>query len=484
MNQTALGVECPLYVDLDGTLIATDALWESLLLLARKRPLDALRLPFWAMRGKAHFKHQIALRVIPDAASLPYRPRILEFLREQKQAGRRVVLATASHERIAHAVSAHLGLFDAVLASDATVNLKSARKLAAITTAGGEGAAGAFDYMGDSRADLPLWKASRRAYLVGTRGSLRRRAEASCEKPVIFDEPGAPWRPVVAAMRPRHWIKNVLLFIPLIFAHQLHDQAKSAAVAFAFVAMSLCASAVYVLNDLLDLESDRAHPRKCRRPFASGALSIPAGIVMFGVLLAGGFAVSWLEAGGRFTLVLGGYLAATTAYSFYFKRKLLLDVIVLAGLYTLRIRAGGVAAQVPVSSWLMAFSMFFFISLAFVKRYSELLVVKDSEQLQAKGRGYMVDDLDVILSTGPASGYMAVLVFCLYINSDVVKQLYARPDFLWCISPILVYWITRVWFFARRRKLDDDPVLFALKDRVSWIAGAIAVILLLLARPR
>jgi len=479
-RSSAVQVECPLYVDLDGTLIATDALWESLLLLVRNRPLDLARLPFWALRGKSHFKDRLASRVLPDPARLPYRPEVLEFLREQKQLGRRLVLATASNDRIAKSVAEHLGLFDAVIASNATANLRGSGKLAAIQSA----SPGPFDYMGDSRADLPLWKACHRAYVVGGSSTVSQMAEAACSMTMVLAEPRATWPAVVAALRPKHWVKNILLFIPLVFAHQLHDRAKLLAIAFAFAAMSLCASAVYVLNDLLDLESDRAHPRKCRRPFACGALSIPTGLLMFFALLAIGFAISLFGAGLPFTGALAGYLAATTAYSLYFKRKLLLDVMVLAGLYTLRILAGGVAADVAVSSWLMAFSMFLFISLAFVKRYSELQVVKEANQLQAQGRSYMIEDLDILLSTGPASGFMAVLVFCLYINSDVVRQLYARPMFLWCICPILVYWITRIWFFARRRKLDDDPVLFALKDRVSWIAGAAAVLLLVLAQPK
>jgi 4-hydroxybenzoate polyprenyltransferase len=367
------------------------------------------------------------------------------------------------------------------LATDAGHNLRGAGKLAAIQ----KHSAGAFDYAGDSPVDLPIFQACRQAYVVGAGRALQDQVAAltPARPPVVMNETKGGAAALYRALRPKHWIKNVLLFVPLLFAHDLGDFQKLRAVAWAFAAMNLCASSVYVLNDLLDLESDRSHPRKRHRPFASGALSIPAGLVLCMALMLSAMALAWSCVGWKFAAALAGYLVATMAYSFVFKRKLLLDVIVLAGLYTARILAGAVAANVAVSSWLAAFSMFVFLSLAFVKRYSELTVVKKAEQTQTKGRSYMVDDQEIILSVGTASGYMAVLVFCLYISSDAVRSLYRHPQMLWCICPLLIYWITRVWFFARRTHLEDDPVLFAINDRVSWLCGLAALGVMLAAGP-
>jgi len=469
--------EPPLCVDLDGTLIASDLLWESLLALLRQRPWLLVLVPLWLLRGKANLKEQLAVRVRLSPEALPYREEVLEFLRREKTAGRRLVLATASNQRFAQAVAAHLGLFDDVLASDATNNLKAERKLTAVR----ERCGAHFDYVGDSAADLPLWAAARRAYLVGPSRRLLQKAEARCTPRPIAVQAASPLRAVVRLLRPHQWTKNLLLLVPLVGAHLLTDWPRLLAAGIAIVVFSLCASAVYVLNDLTDLEADRRHATKRRRPLASGALSIQIGLCLFVFLLAIGFGMSFLWLPLKFTGLLGIYLVLTTAYSVHLKREPIVDIFVLAALYTLRIVGGGLATVVPVSGWLMMFSIFFFLSLALAKRYAELSRAAAEHTDRLPRRGYLVEDLGLIMSIGPASGFMAVLTLCLYINAQDVLRLYHTPKLLWLIAVILFYWITRVWFLARRRVLNEDPVIFAIKDPISYLAGAGMLGLLLLA---
>lgn len=468
----------PLCVDLDGSLILTDTLHESVLLLAKHSPLDLLRLPFWLAKGKTTLKSRLAQRVQPDPAALPYCQELLDFLKSEKAAGRKLVLATASHRKVAQAIADHLGLFDEVIATDDTANLKGPAKLAALEERFGKGG---FDYVGNSSADLPLWAACGASYAVNPSASLSRRIAQPCAK--VFRSPGRAAAGVLKALRPHQWFKNVLVVIPLVLAHAATTPPKLFATLLAIAAFCCCASAVYVCNDLLDLEADRHHPRKRHRPFASGTLSIPAGIALLGLLLIGAFSFAVLTFRWPFVGMLGLYFLMSSSYSFYFKRKLLVDVVILAGLYTLRIIAGAVAAEVPMTSWLLAFSMFLFLSLAFAKRYSELIIAREREEQGLRGRGYLIDDLRIIESVGPTSGYLAVLVLCLYLDSTLVKTLYRYPWVLWLICPLILYWITRIWFFARRRYLHDDPLVFALTDRISWVIGVLAVLIILAARP-
>jgi 4-hydroxybenzoate polyprenyltransferase len=286
---------------------------------------------------------------------------------------------------------------------------------------------------------------------------------------------------LACAMRPAQWVKNLLLLLPLATAHLLRDPARLRAGLIAFAAFCLCASGVYLINDVLDVESDRHHPEKRLRPFAAGRLPRRAGIVTAVALLLAAFGTAWALLPRPFVALLSLYLVTSTAYSAFFKRRLLQDVFLLTGFYALRIFAGGAAVHVVISPWLMAFSMFFLLSLAFAKRYAELMAVQDRQERQPRGRGYLVDDLATIESFGPTAGYAAVLVFCLYVNSDAVRPLYHRPDFLWFAAPVLLYWITRTWFLARRRVLHDDPIMFAVKDRVSWAAAAVVAAAVVLA---
>lgn len=464
-------------VDLDGTLVRTDTLWESLLLMAKRRPWELLLAVLWRLRGKAYFKRQVAARAAPDAALLPYRPEVLESLQVFKAEGRTIYLATAADQRIARRVARHLGLFDDVLASDGDTNCSGAHKLAAVRR---RLAGRSFVYWGDSRADLPLWQAADEACVVAPTAGLWKAVQAVSSSARLAAPRKHVYKPLAAAVRPHQWTKNLLLFLPLFLAHQWHNPQKLLLALGAFAAFSAAASAIYVFNDLLDIESDRRHPMKRHRPFAAGELSIPVGLCLAGIAASLAFALSIACLASAFTAWLLVYLLTTTAYSLVLKKKIVIDVIVLAGLYTLRIAAGAAAVSVPVSTWLLAFAMFFFLSLALGKRYIELSRAPSTSETDLPGRGYRADDAQLLEQFGPASGYLAALVFCLYIDSGAVKQLYRHRELLWLVCPLLLYWITRFWLLARRREVHYDPVAFALKDRASLavIAATAATVIL------
>ncbi|MFN7610288.1 MAG: UbiA family prenyltransferase [bacterium] len=460
--------EVPLVVDLDGTLLRTDLLHESTLVLLRSDPLSVLKLPGWLAVGKAHLKREIAQRVALDFAGMPYHEELVEWLRSERACGRRLVLATASDEKLAQAVAAHLPLFDEVLASDGRTNNASDRKAAALVERYGERG---FDYVGNSSADLAVWERARRAVLVSAPASIRRAAAQRAEVDREFGAAPAGMKAWVKALRLHQWLKNVLLFLPLLGSHQILDGGLLTKACIAFLAFGLCASSVYVLNDLMDLESDRHHPRKRLRPFAAGVLSPLSGIAVAGLLLLASFAIAaWVAP--AFLAWLGVYFGITLAYTFWLKRKEIVDALSLAGLYTLRIIAGGAAVGIAASFWLLAFSLFLFLSLALVKRCSEFQVMLAQGRAEATGRGYRPEDLPLIQTLGVVAGFAAVLVLALYINGESVALLYSRPQMMWLTVPILLYWITRVWIKTHRGLMHDDPVLFALKDRVSILCGA------------
>ncbi|NJO15777.1 MAG: UbiA family prenyltransferase [Thioploca sp.] len=468
-------LDVPLCVDLDGTLVATDTLWESILLLLKKNILQLLVLPWWVIQGRAIFKHKIAQQVTLEVANLPYRENVLLFLQQEKKSGRSIVLATAAHTSIAQAVFTHLKLFNEVIASDAHTNMKGITKRdALIQRFGNQG----YDYMGDSIADLPIFQTARQPFLVAPTQQLLKQIQ--CTPQQILTVPTHYWQTFFKAIRPHQWLKNLLIFLPLLLSHQFFNIAQWQEVFLAFITFNLAASSGYILNDLMDLTADRAHPTKKYRPFAAGLLSIPTGLILFMSLLGASLLMSLWWLSGYFTGLIGLYLLLTISYSFYLKRKLVVDVLVLASLYTHRILAGSVAVNAVISSWFLAFAMFIFTSLAFLKRYVELLQLTDEKAI--KNRGYEITDIEMVASMGPSSGYLAVLVFALYINSDKVSILYPSPFFLWLICPLLLYWISRVWFLARRGEMFDDPVQYALTDTTSWFIVVTIIILMLLAK--
>jgi 4-hydroxybenzoate polyprenyltransferase len=459
-------------VDLDGTLILSDLLLESMLLLIKRNPLYLLRIPGWLLRGKAALKAEIAARVSVNPAALPYNREFIEWLRSERAAGRSLWLCTAAHERLAQGVAEHLGLFEGVIASDASTNLAGERKAARLVERFGERG---FDYCGNERRDLAIWRHANGAIVIRGGASLER--DAARNAPVLrsFPARGNALRAAFRALRPHQWAKNALILVPLLAAHVAGNPRALTAGLFAVAAFCLCASSVYILNDLLDLEADRAHQRKSRRPFAAGDLSILTGLVLAPILLGSAVALAvFLPA--KFQLVFATYYLLTLAYSFALKGRVLIDAMTLAGLYTLRIIAGAAAVAVALSFWLLLFSIFLFLSLAFVKRFAELDSLRRQQRLRAHGRGYHVEDLPLLQSLGTASGYLSVLVLALYINSPAIEALYRRPKLVWMLCVLMLYWISRVWMKAQRGSMHDDPVVFALKDRVSLVVGLLAVI--------
>ena len=466
-----------LYVDLDGTLIRTDLLFESFARLLRASPIRALIAVLYLLAGRAAFKRKLATSVRIEASGLPYQEEFLRLLTAERNKGRRLVLATASDERFAAEIGAYLGIFDRVLGSNGKVNLKGKRKLEAIVR---DAQGKPFAYAGNSSADLPIWKAASECIVVDAPRAVvsQLRAFAPSCSVIGGSKPLVP--ALLKTMRPHQWVKNLLVFVPVITAHKLSDQWRLTDAALAFVVFSLTASAVYVINDLVDLEADRHHPLKRRRPLASGVLPLSAGMLLVPLLLATATALAFTLP-AAFGSVLGLYFAITLAYSLYLKQRILIDILLLASLYTIRIFAGGMAAQVPVSEWLMAFSMFLFLSLACVKRYSELYLLKKANKMESKGRGYVADDLDQIGRFGSASAYSAVLVLALYVSSEEVRSLYAHPMMLWFICPIFLYWLSRIWLLAHRGQVDDDPIVFALKDPASYVVGILLAAVMLAA---
>lgn len=466
----------PVFVDLDGTLVATDTMLECFLLLLRHRPLALLRIPGWLARGRAHFKARLAECNRLDIARLPYRPEVCDYLRAAHAAGQPLYLATAADRRIARRVAAHLGLFTGVLASDGATNLKSARKLDAIRALAPDG----FAYLGNSRADLPLWRAAASAIVVAAPPAVLRAARAGGRIERVLAPPRAPWREACRALRPHQWAKNLLVFVPLLTSFRFGEAAAAAHAALAFVAFSLCASAVYVLNDLLDIDADRAHPRKRGRPFAAGTLSIPAGLGAAGLCLAAGFGTGALLS-PEFLAVLAVYLATATAYSVHLKTRVFLDVIVLASLYTLRLVAGGVGTGIPLSVWLVAFSLFVFLSLGLVKRCSELLTVKRQGRLSIHGRDYALDDMRIFFPLGISTAVGSVLVFALYINATQTAANYRTPALLWGVAVGLFYWLGHMWIITARGAMTDDPLVFTFRDGDSRLVIALMVLCTLAA---
>lgn len=454
----------PLYVDLDGTLVRIDTMQQAWLVMARDHPIGALRVLIRLFKSRQAAKDLIARTVHLDPAHLPYREPVIEYIRQAKNEGRRVVLATGSHRNYAEAVARHLGLFDAVYATDPQTNLIGLNKLESIRTDCQEQA---FEYLGDSGQDIVIFEASTIAGLVGGR-RFQPLKNADVHVHRLAHLHNNTWYDLFRLIRPHQWVKNLLVGLPVIASHRLQDPEALGIALLTFVVFSCVASGNYILNDLLDAESDRKHPQKKNRPVACGTVTVPTAVGWMVSFLLVGLIGSVLVSAELLLLMLG-YLVLANMYSFQLKRRLLLDVLALAGMYTLRPLAGGIATGIIPSTWLLAFCMFFFACLAFAKRYTELRQMLEPGK-NLPGRAYEQADLDVIRVVGPVNGYLAVMVVALYISSPAVSVLYSRPQVLWLICPVLAYWITRLWFFAHRGKLDHDPVVFALKDWKTWLA--------------
>ena len=465
----------PLCVDLDGTLVKSDTLLDSFCQLLRRNPLEAWQAPLWLAKGRANLKIEVNRRAPLDASRLPYNASLLTYLHNQRREGRPIYLTTGAEGEIAERVAAHLGIFHGVLASDGVTNLTHSRKLNSLRARFGQ-----FDYIGNSRADLPLLSNAHEAMVanptLGLRIGLRLQRIPIAR---TFTDQRPTFRTLIKAIRIHQWAKNILLLAPLALSHKLAPGSIAKVIA-AFFCFSFMASANYLVNDMLDIESDRLHPAKRMRPFAAGDLFVSSGIALAFLLVLA--SVSLLPLLPRaFAGWLGVYIVATVTYSLYLKRVAVVDVLLLSGLYTLRLLAGGAATGTWISQWLAGFSTFLFLSLATVKRFSELENLRERGSTAMPGRGYNVADLEQIRSFGTASAYAGIVMFTLYIGRPDVTGLYHHATRLWLIVPLLIFWLNRVWLLASRGQMDDDPVVFAMRDGMSLAIGAAVVVIAFLA---
>lgn len=469
------GKNIPLCIDCDGTLIKTDLLHEAVFLLIKQNFLKVFLLPFWLLKGKAFLKARIAENVTFDYSLLPYREEIIHQIIEAKRMGRKRVLATASPLTWANGIQDHLKLFDAVLATENNINLSGVNKANKLVELFGENQ---FDYAGDSREDKFVFDKARKGILVSNSDKLvNYMNNANLE---VIEKYSSTLLDYIKAIRVYQWLKNLLVFLPLIAAHQVFNSQLVIHAVLAFFAFSFCASAIYLLNDLLDLENDRSHIRKRRRPFAACKISIKKGVLLIPLLLGISFYITF-KLPMYFILVIIAYLLLTTLYSMWLKKQVIVDIMMLTCLYTIRIVAGAVATEITLSFWLLEFSLLFFLSLALVKRYSELLVTLQENKTETKGRGYRTEDIPVLRSLGTAAGLGSVFIFSLYINAPETEMMYQNKLWLWGVVPFVLYWNTRLWMKTCRHEVEDDPILFAVKDWQTITAGISIVSLFVLA---
>jgi 4-hydroxybenzoate polyprenyltransferase len=467
----------PIFVRDSRVLLSTDLFWEAICLLLKQQPWMIVVLFCRLFRGREYFQARLVDRLEFSPQWLVYNQKLVSWLQKQRQTGRQLILVTDFSRDWAEEINAHLHLFDRVVScsTDRAVAAVELQRVAAAI----KGSDGQFVFAGTA-ADFPVWQAAAGAVIVSCNPGLKEQvgritAVEECLtvlRPTLFD--------YLRAMRVHQWLKNCLIFVPLVTSHGIGDPASLLVSSAAFLSFSFCASAVYLINDLSDLPSDRNHNRKKNRPFAAGTLQLNSGAVLVPLFLLLSFGIaSFLP--GKFFLVLSVYFIMTLAYTFRLKKVVLVDVIMLAGLYTLRIIAGGTATGVVLSFWLLAFSVFIFFSLALVKRYSELLHAQSVDLDALDGRGYLVEDQKIIRDFGIASGYMSVLVLALYINSEDVRLLYSQPQLIWLLCPLLLYWISRMWLITARGHMYDDPVLFAIQDHVSQAILVLGIFILWLA---
>lgn len=467
----------PLCVDLDGTLVKSDTLYDSLLILAKSKPDQLLHVPQWVLGGKANLKARVGAEVSLDVTRLPYNKPLLEYLIAEHRKGRELYLTTGADTALAERVSAYLRIFRGVLASNGKTNLTGGNKLGELKRLFG---ATGFSYIGNAAPDLELLSHAREAMVanpnVALTSQLRLRKVPIAKR---FQDRPPMWRVLRKAIRLHQWSKNVLIFAPFLLSHDFRPHTILSALV-AFFCFSFCASSTYIVNDLLDIEADRHHPKKRFRPFAAGDLSVLHGVALASVLmLMAVMGVLFLPK--LFALMLLLYTVTTLAYSFLLKRVALVDVLLLSGLYTWRMLAGGAATTTPISAWLAAFSLFLFLSLAMVKRFSELENLREKGATPANGRGYQIADIEQLRAFGTASAYAAVVVFSLYISRSEVTVLYRHPERMWLIAPLMILWVSRVWLLASRGELDEDPVIFATRDRMSLFLGLVVLVIVVLS---
>lgn len=468
--------DLPLVVDLDGTLTQADTLHETLLDLIKRSPGCLLLIPYWLWKGKAYFKEQIAVRAQLNVDLLPFNKEFVQWLQEEKTKGRYLILCTAANKKIAEIVSKKINLFDEILSSDNKTNIAGDAKAALLNQRFGSKQ---YDYAGNSKIDLRVWRHANAGILITSSKILISKAKVLTKISKVFEVKKNSLLDYAKFIRLHQWLKNLLLFVPIVAAHELSNVHKWALLIGAFFSFSLCASFVYILNDLFDVENDRSHPKKRERLLANGQVSIPRGILIALCMLLLSILIA-INLAPVFQICLFIYFLATCLYTILVKRIAIFDCLVLAFLYTLRIISGVLLVGDPLSFWLLAFSLFLFLSLAFVKRYAELALSIHKTDRNISGRGYVTSDAPLIQTMGVVAGYISVLVLALYLNSEAVLRLYRSPQMIWFGVCILLFWISWVWMQAQRGKMNDDPLIFAIKDRVSVMSGALFMGVLIL----
>jgi 4-hydroxybenzoate polyprenyltransferase len=466
-------LQIPLCVDLDGTILQTDLLFESIIYLLKKNFFYIFIIPFWFLKGRYYTKFKLLEYVSPTVISLPYNSEIIDFIVAEKEKGRKIVLVTATAQPLAEKVAAHLGLFDEVLASKNGINLLGTEKAKFLVA---EYGFKKFDYIGDSFKDIDVWQKSNIAHIATNNESLIKAAGKIAKIGKIFNQPKENLKVFFKQIRIHQWVKNLLLFLPPLLAHKTNIDTYTSVI-WGFLAFSLIASAIYVINDLADIESDRNHPAKKSRPLAAGKLKILTAFKIIPALLIIGFGLSIIALDYNFTLVLLLYSLITVYYSFRIKKVYLLDIITLSILYTIRLIAGGIITDTVLSPWLFSFTLFIFLSLGALKRYTELKGLLLDNKVKTRGRDYYVEEIPLVLNLGISSGVVSTLVFTLYINNPDVLHLYKHPIYLYFITPVVLYWILRMWFVAHRGLMLDDPIAYSMKDKVSFVVFALVVLI-------
>ncbi|GAB1370577.1 UbiA family prenyltransferase [Candidatus Kapaibacterium sp.] len=463
----------PLCVDLDGTLTKSDLLFESIIYLLKKNLFFIFIIPFWLFKGKYFTKFKLLEYVIINVKSLPFNQEILNYIMLEKSKGRKIVLVTATAKPLADLVAEYLKIFDDVISSCSNINLLGIEKAEMLNKIFG---AKQFDYIGDSVKDVPVWFSARKSYLVDINNKLFSKLKSQVTFDKVFNSEQNSWSVFISQIRIHQWTKNLIIFIPMILAHTLELDGIYQTI-FGFFALCMVASTIYLINDLADIESDRNHSSKKNRPIASGKLKISSAFKLIPILIVFGFGLAFFTSSIDFMFLLGIYFLTSLAYSFYLKKLYLIDIIILSFLYTLRLLAGGVISETTISPWLFSFSLFIFLSLGALKRYTELKGLDPKKINKTRGRDYFIEDIPLILTLGISSGIMSTLILALYINNPAVVELYIKPELLFLIIPVLFHWILRLWFIAHRGNMNDDPIIFAIKDKSSYISLLIIIVI-------
>jgi len=464
-----------LFVDLDGTLIKTDILYESVLLLIKNNFFYLFVLPFWWFKGKSTLKYNIANLVDINPKTLPYNEEFLDYLKQQYQQGRKIILTTATTEKYAKSIADYLGIFTETIASSIDQNISGTEKLNAIKRHSDK-----LIYAGNAVIDLKVFPYAQESIIVNPTYRLKMRLKELSNVTEYFEFKQNNIWIMLKAARVYQWVKNSLLFVPLLMSQQFYDSNATLNVVLAFFSFSLLASATYIVNDLIDIPNDREHVRKKNRPLASGSLSIPSAIVMMLTLFISSFIIA-ININVTFIYGLIFYLALTLLYSFKLKSYILMDAISLSLLYTTRIFVGALVINTIPSVWLIAFSMFMFFSLALIKRCSELQALEAEKKNRTPGRDYTVSDTYILATMGVTSGFMSILIVALYLNDTQSISQYTYPEILWLVCPLLLYWIGRMWIKTFRDEMHDDPIVFTIKDKGSLFCIASVLVIIITA---